>query len=148
LSSFLRLFGFSFTIFFVIIAILVIFNTIRLAIFARREEIEVMRLVGATRGFIRGPFLLEGVLFGLIGGLLSGVVIWAILQQLRQLLEASFSSSSSNFIADLFGGTLGGITSVSGFNSLLAQVLVCQIGVGIVLGVICSSTAVRRYLKE
>jgi cell division transport system permease protein len=148
LTNFLKVFGISFTVFFLLIAILVILNTIRLAIYSRREEIEIMRLVGATRGFIRGPFLVEGVLFGLIGALISGLLAWAFLLQLKSLLESSFSTQSANFITDLFGGSLGGITNASGFNTLFAQLFAIQIAIGLALGVACSFIAIRRYLKE
>ncbi|MEI6478231.1 MAG: permease-like cell division protein FtsX [bacterium] len=148
LTNFFKVFGLSFTGFFVMIAILVILNTIRLAIYARREEIEVMRLVGATRGFIRGPFLIEGVLFGVLGALISGVLSWAFLLQLRSLLQSSFSSQTSNFVTDLFGTSLGGITNTGGLNVIFLELFALQLGVGLLLGVLCSSMAVRRYLKE
>ena len=58
-------------------AVLLIWNTIRTAIFARRREIEVMKLVGATDWFIRIPFMLEGLLHGIIGGAVASVGLWA-----------------------------------------------------------------------
>ena len=51
-------------------------NTIRLSIFTRRREVEVMRLVGATRWFIRWPFLIEGVVVGFMGGLVAILILW------------------------------------------------------------------------
>lgn len=148
LTNFFRIFALSFTIFFLFIAILVILNTIRLAIFARREEVEIMRLVGATSGYIRGPFLVEGALFGVIGALVSGLLAWVFLGQIRKLLEITYTSKSTNFMSDLFGSSLGGITSSGSFNSLLSELLVFQIIVGLILGMVCSFLAVRRYLKE
>lgn len=62
---------------FALVAALIIGTAIRIAIFARRDEIQIMRLVGATDGFIRRPFLLEGALTGLLGGILATVLTWA-----------------------------------------------------------------------
>jgi cell division transport system permease protein len=148
LTNFLRVFGISFTLFFVFIAILVILNTIRLAIYSRREEVEVMRLVGATRSYIRGPFLIEGILFGAIGSLVAAVLTWVFLRQLQVVLASSLSDNTTNFISDLFSGSFENITTISGFNNLFVQLFVLQLAVGLMLGVMCSYLAVRRYLKE
>ncbi|MBU6389568.1 ABC transporter permease, partial [Patescibacteria group bacterium] len=148
LTNFFKIFGLSFTGLFVIIAILVILNTIRLAIYSRREEIEIMRLVGATRGYIRGPFLMEGVLFGVLGSMISAVLAWVFLRQLQTLLESSFNTQTTNFITDLFGSTFGVITNGSTFNTFFAQIFLMQLAIGLILGVFCSYIAVRRYLKE
>ena len=148
LTNFLRIFGISFTVFFVFIAVLVILNTIRLAIYSRREEVEVMRLVGATQSYIRGPFLVEGILFGALGSLVSAVLTWAFLRQLQVVLASSLSDNTTNFISDLFSGSFENITTISGFNNLFGQLFILQLGVGMALGVICSYLAVRRYLKE
>jgi cell division transport system permease protein len=147
-TNFMKVFGLSFTLVFIVIALLVIFNTIRLAIFSRREEIEIMRLVGATRGFIRGPFILEGVLFGFMGALISAVIIWTLLMQLKEFLVASFSLQESNFVTDLFGTALNGVASNEGVNALFLQASLAQICIGVLLGTLCSYWAVRRYLKE
>lgn len=148
LTNLIRVFGISFTVFFVMIAILVILNTIRLAIYSRREEVEIMRLVGATRGYVRGPFLIEGILFGLIGALIAGIITWTFLHQLQIVLASSFNDQTTNFVSDLFGSSFGSIANVSGFNALFAEVLLSQIVVGLALGLACSLIAIRRYLKE
>jgi cell division transport system permease protein len=69
-SRTVQLLTLTFTAFLVLVAIIVILNTVRLAVYSRREEIEVMRLVGATQQYIRGPFLVEGLLYGLLGALI------------------------------------------------------------------------------
>ena len=71
----LRWGAFGLMLILVIAAILLIGNTIRLSIFARRREVEVMRLVGATNWFIRWPFMIEGLIFGLIGAIAAVVLI-------------------------------------------------------------------------
>ncbi len=63
-----------------IVAIVLVHNSIRLIIYARREIIEIMKLVGATRAFIRRPFLVEGLLYGLIGGAIADLIIWGVMR--------------------------------------------------------------------
>jgi len=145
-TSLIRLFGLAFSVFFIMIAGVIILNTIRLTIFARREEIEIMRLVGATRGFIRGPFLVEGVLFGVIGALLSTLLTWVFMYQLQKVL--AFSLGTDNAITNLFRTSLSSLTTQSGFNALYTQMVLLQLLVGISLGTLCSFIAIRRYLRE
>ena len=147
-TNILKVFGLFFTGFFMVIAVLVILNTIRLAIFSRREEIEIMRLVGATSGYIRGPFLIEGVLFGIIGSLLTAVLFWVLLHQLQIILIQSQSAGTTNSITEVFGTALGSITTSHGFDLWFGRILGLQVGVGLILGILCSFIAVRRYLRE
>ena len=110
-------------------SLLLIGNTIRLSIYTRRREIEVMRLVGATRSFIRWPFMIEGVIVGMLGGALAIIVLWVgkvtIVDPLSDsfaLLEAQDSVSFIFLVACLFG----------------AAVIVSALGSGLTL---------RRFLK-
>jgi cell division transport system permease protein len=73
-------------------AILLVSNTIRLAIYAKRKLIRTMELVGATSMFIRLPFLLEGVIQGIVGGLLASVLLYGVLQYAARLLASDFSA--------------------------------------------------------
>jgi cell division transport system permease protein len=146
-TNFLKIFGLSFTVFFFLIAILVILNTIRLTIYSRRSEIEVMRLVGATQGYIRGPFLVEGVLFGVISALAAALISWGVLKQIETLINQSNAAGTSNAITELFGSTLK-VGNVSAVSSILAYLFMLQLAAGIALGIICSVLAIRRYLKE
>jgi len=108
---------------------LLIANTIRLSIFARRREIEVMKLVGATNWFVRGPFMLEGLLCGLVGSL---VAVFLLLLGKELALPAILGriESSSDVEALAF--------------SLNALVLVL---VGLTIGAIGSGLTMRRFLK-
>ena len=146
LITFLRVFGISFTVLFLLIAILVILNTIRLTIFSRRDEIEVMRLVGATASFIRGPFLVEGILFGLIGALLAALLAWLFFFEVQRVLNLGLGSGSS--IASTFTSSLSYLTDQGRFNQLFGQLVLLQLVIGISLGTACSAIAVRRYLRE
>jgi cell division transport system permease protein len=110
-------------------SVLLIANTIRLSIFARRREIEVMKLVGATNWFVRGPFMVEGLLCGLVGAVAAVVLL--LLGKELALPAILGHIDTSNDVRAL------------GF-SLTALILV---GVGLVVGAVGSSFTLRRYLK-
>ena len=115
----------------VLASLMLIGNTIRLSIYTRRREVEVMRLVGATRWFIRWPFMIEGVIVGFIGGLLAILILW-----LGKLTIVDPLSSSFSFLAAQNSSALT-------FPALIAilfaaSVLVSTLGSGITL---------RRFLK-
>jgi cell division transport system permease protein len=88
MTKFARTAGAGMVVGLIVITLFVIVNTIRLAVYARRQEIEIMKLVGATDWFIRWPFVLEGVLYGLVGALVACVVVLAAYQPAqRQFLS-------------------------------------------------------------
>ena len=105
---------------------LLIWNTIRTAMFARRREIEVMKLVGATNWFIRIPFMLEGLLHGLAGGLLAVAGLYGVnfLWKERVIPKIPLQVSSSQF------------------NLVVVLVLV----VGMLVGAVGSAVAASRFL--
>ncbi|OGZ96697.1 MAG: hypothetical protein A3I44_00280 [Candidatus Sungbacteria bacterium RIFCSPLOWO2_02_FULL_51_17] len=113
------------------VAILVAFNAIRLAIFTAREEIGIMRLVGASSWYIRGPFLLSGMLHGMFAAVLTSLmfygVIWIVSPKVAFLLPQM----------DLFGY----------FQSSFIQFLGVLLAAGVLLGGTSSFIAIRRYLK-
>ncbi|HSG81781.1 MAG TPA: FtsX-like permease family protein, partial [Gemmatimonadota bacterium] len=99
---------------FAIVAILIIGTTVRMAVLARREEIIIMRLVGATDGFIRRPFLLEGFLTGLAGGLLALLLTYgAFLTVNGSLIDLEWLPSLWTSAGVLAGGLLGLAASIS-----------------------------------
>lgn len=112
-------------------AIALIVNTIQLAIFARRREIGVMKLVGATNWFIRIPFMLEGLIDGIVGALLAGVAAY-----FSRATIASFVSNSP-----LVGGNSLYVTSGEALGTGILILVV-----GAVVGVLGSAFAVRRFL--
>jgi cell division transport system permease protein len=114
-------------------AIALIVNTIQLAIFARRREISVMKLVGATNWFIRIPFMIEGLVDGFIGALLACGVTYMFRQTI-----ASFVSSSP-----LVGAKVGGLFVTSN-EAIYTGILI--LGVGAVVGAVGSALAVGRFL--
>ncbi len=121
-----------FAIFLLAASTLLILNTIRTAMFARRREIEVMKLVGATNWFIRVPFMLEGLVQGLLGGLLAVIAVIVASGRLNDL----FSGDASVQLLQSFATTPSDVT--------LACMVV--IGFAILLSVISSAVATRRFL--
>ena len=111
-----------------VIVLFIIVNTIRLAVFARSEEIEIMRLVGASDAFIRWPFVFEGAMVGLLG--------------------AAITLAGLYLLADPIGGFLAGFFRVLplSFGSLTRDVVVIVVGAGLGLGVFGSWLSVRTYL--
>ena len=127
--------GFVGIIVFMIISVLIIFNTIRMTIFNRRDELVIMRLLGASTSFIRGPFIVETVLYGVVAALISLTICGAL-----------FKVASSTLKASTFG--LLDITySNSYFSQHLPAILLLQIAIGIIIGAASSAFATRRYLK-
>jgi cell division transport system permease protein len=115
----------------VIASTLLIANTIRLSIFSRRREIEVMKLVGATNWFIRGPFMLEGLLCGLCGSLLAVLLLFLG----KTLVLSTFNGYVSS------GGSDGVSAIPFSLNAL------CLIVAGLLLGVAGSGLTIRRFLQ-
>jgi cell division transport system permease protein len=115
----------------VVASTLLIANTIRLSIFARRREIEVMKLVGATNWFIRGPFMLEGFLCGLVGSVLAVI-----------LLVLGKTIALPSILPHIGGGTGSDVHSLSfTFNAL------ALLGTGLLLGAMGSGLTLRRFLQ-
>jgi len=119
------------TVLLVLASLMLVGNTIRLSIFTRRREVEVMRLVGATRWFIRWPFMIEGVVVGVAGGFLAILILW-----LGKLTIVDPLSDSIGFLAAQNTSTLGFPALVA--ILFAASVLVSTVGSGITL---------RRFLK-
>jgi cell division transport system permease protein len=113
-----------------IAAVLITFNTIRLAIYTAREEIAIMRLVGAGNMFIRGPFMLQGVMYGFLSGVLTMAIFYPILIWLGPRTAAFFEVNLLSYYTENFGIIFG-----------------ILVGIGVVLGLVSSILAVARYLR-
>lgn len=98
---------------FAIVAIMIIGSTIRMAVLARAREIEIMRLVGATNGFVRLPFLIEGTIKGALGGLLAVGMTWLAHSVVtRSLFETAFFTPQQLALGVLGGAVLGFLGSL------------------------------------
>lgn len=117
---------------FIVISMLIVFNTIRMAIFNRKEEIQMMKLIGADRSFIRGPFVVEAIVYGFIAAVIATGIGVVILLLSRDKLE-SYGVS--------VGPTVDLVTIYGGL------VLLGMIILGAIIGVISSWLATRKYLK-
>jgi len=91
-TNFIQMAALVIMVFLIAISIIVVSNTIKLTVFARAEEINIMKYIGATNWFIRGPFLVEGMLIGLISAVLSAGIIAFIYYKLSQLMEMDISN--------------------------------------------------------
>lgn len=120
---------------FIIISMLIIFNTIRMAIFNRRDELIIMRLLGASTSFIRGPFIVETMLYGAVAAGISLIAVWTLFRIASSTLQASSL------------GLLDIGYSSRYFSDHLITILTIQILVGILIGAASSGIATRRYLK-
>jgi len=129
LNSWVRIFGIAL----IFVSVLLIFNTIRTAVFARRREIEVMRLVGASNWFIRLPFMTEGMVQGMLGAFAAAGLTWGF--------DALWKR---NFVNQVSFELLNQIKWTSG--DLWTAVLMI-LAVGAITGAIGSGIAVGRYLK-
>lgn len=125
----------------IIVAIIVVFNTIRLIIYTARDEISVMKLVGASNVYVRGPLVVSGVMYGIVSGLIT------------LILMAAFSYWSDTLLLKLAGVDIAAnfelIVNIFSdyFIGNFTQIFIIIMGAGIVLGGLSSYIAARRYLK-
>jgi cell division transport system permease protein len=123
--------GIALALIFSLIAIVVTYNTIRLTIHYSRDEIGIMRLVGASRSYIRGPFIVEGILYGFLGAFFTLLIFWPITYWIGK--------NMTYFLGlDLF----------SYFTENFLFILICLMGGGILLGAVSSFFAIRKYLRK
>jgi cell division transport system permease protein len=129
--NFVRLLGMLLGAFLLIAVIFIVSNTIKLTIYARRDELEVMSLVGATRFFIKAPFLIEGIMQGCAGSLLAVGLLWALYE--------GFLHNAGNFLA--FNPATAGL-------SFLPLEYIAGVAVtGVALGFIGSLTSLKRFIN-
>jgi cell division transport system permease protein len=129
--NFMRLLGALLGGFLVIAVVFIVSNTIKLTIYSRRDELEVMALVGATRFFIKAPFLLEGLIQGTAGSLLSVLLLFALYE--------GFLHNAGSFL------TFNPVTS--GLNFLPIEYIAGLLLAGALLGFIGSITSLKRFIN-
>lgn len=115
-----------------VISVFIIYNTIRLGTFTRRDEVAIMKMVGATNGFVRGPFIVEGMLLGLAGGVIAFFCQWGI----YHLIADAVSS----------GGAME-LLSIIPFGEIAPRVLGIFAAVGLVVGTGGSVMGIRKFLQ-
>lgn len=124
--------GLTIVILLAFVAIIITFNTIRLAIYTSREEISVMRLVGAEKKYVRGPFMVEGLIYGVISALIA----------LALFVPATW------WIGNTTERFFGGINIYTYYLNNFGEISLIIVATGILLGVVSSSLAVRRYISK
>lgn len=129
-TNYMRIVGVVLVALLIFVAFVFINNTIRLSIMARRREISIMRLVGASNGFIRGPFVMEGLLQAILGGFFAISSI-----EILRIFLLPYVTDSLQFL------------SLSLVMSDFIKVYLIMVGVGLIIGLFGSSLAMRRYLK-
>lgn len=116
----------------VVVSVFIISNTVRISTFTRREEIAVLRMCGASNWFIRGPFLVEGVILGLTGGIIAFAAQWGIYGLIQNSMENS--------------GILEIISAVP-FSDMAVMILAVFLGAGFAIGAGGSTIAIGKFLK-
>lgn len=130
--SFAQTAGLVASVIFIAISSLIIFNTIRMAIFNRKDEIQMMKLIGADRSFIRGPFIVEAVVYGFIAAVLATALGYVLLYSSQQTLLS-------------YG--IGVKATIDFVANYLLLVMLGMIFLGALIGTLSSLLATRRYLK-
>jgi cell division transport system permease protein len=132
LLTFIITFGLILMVVFCLIAVLVIFNTIALTIYNRREEVEIMRLVGATNWYIRGPFLVEALTYSLIATIITSILILPIYFQMLPKISNYLTPGENIFSGDI---------------KIFLGVIIAQLIIAFILSAISSLLAMRKYLR-
>lgn len=125
--------GLAISLLFVLISILVVFNTIQVGIYTHREEIGIMRLVGASNSFIRSPFLIEGIIYSLIGVIILAVLMYPFLTVIQPYVDNFFKEYSTNLVSEV--------------NHNFLMIFGAQFLLAVIITMLSSFIAVRRYIK-
>lgn len=130
--------GLIVSIIFGVIAVIFIYNTIKIIIRFREDEISIMKLVGATDSFVRGPFLIEGMLYGILAGLLTVLALYFYLQYGLSESVSSIGNSNTLISQEVFAV----------FKSNLALIIFSLVSSAVVLSLACSWLSLRHHLKR
>ena len=120
------------TVILVFVCVFIMSNTIKLATFGRREEIAIMKMVGATNSFIRMPFIIEGLVLGILGGGLAFLAEWGLYSVLAGRVMTSFATS---------------FFTVLPFKTFALPIFAAFMAIGVLVGVFGGTNAIRNYLK-
>ena len=115
-----------------IVSVFIMQNTIKLATFSRREEIGIMKMVGASNSFIRCPFVVEGLILGLLGGAIAFFVLWGVYQMVCNRIMT---------------GMIANILVIPTFQSIQLPILVIYLAIGLIVGTFGSNIAIRKFLR-
>ncbi len=116
----------------IVVSVFIMANTVKLATYSRREEIAIMKMVGASNWFIRFPFVVEGLVLGLLGGAIGFLIEWGIYDVVANRIMQ---------------GLMGNLITVIPFSSLSMSVMAIYLAVGLIVGGFGSSLTIRNYLR-
>ena len=116
----------------VFVSFFIMSNTIKLTTYGRREEIAIMKMVGATNSFIRTPFVIEGLILGILGGLFGFLAEWGIYSLLNSSLMDTLTGSFLTLVP---------------FRRIMFPLLIAYLGIGVLIGAFGGVNAIRNYLK-
>ena len=132
ITNFLKLAAMIIMVFLIIVSIVVVSNTIKLTVFARAKEIEIMKYIGATNWFIRGPFLIEGILIGIISSAVSAVATFFIYREIISLVGKQFMTIMSSPLVP------------AGYLSV--NLILIFLAIGVSIGACGSIVSMRKFL--
>ena len=115
-----------------VVSVFIMQNTIKLATFSRREEIGIMKIVGASNSFIRCPFIVEGLILGLLGGVIGFFALWGVYQLASE---------------KVLSGMIGSILVIPDFHTMMYPILIIYLVIGFAVGTFGSNIAIRNDLK-
>ncbi len=130
-AQFIRISGIILIFFLAAAELFIISNTIRLTVFARRREIQIMKYVGATNGFVRWPFLFEGMVIGFIGSGISSILLWLC----YRMIQEEIHNAGLVFIPLL------------AMYPFIVHVAIFLLAAGIIIGALGSAISLRKYMK-
>lgn len=130
-AQFIRISGIILIFFLAAAGLFIISNTIRLTVFARRREIQIMKYVGATNGFVRWPFLFEGMVIGFIGSGISSILLWLC----YRMIQEEIHNAGLVFIPLL------------AMYPFIVHVAIFLLAAGIIIGALGSAISLRKYMK-
>lgn len=130
-AQFIRISGIILILFLAAAELFIISNTIRLTVFARRREIQIMKYVGATNGFVRWPFLFEGMVIGFIGSGISAILLWLC----YRMIQEEIHNAGLVFIPLL------------AMYPFIVHVAIFLLAAGIIIGALGSAISLRKYMK-
>lgn len=125
--------GFGISIFFILISIIVVFNTIQMGIYSHREEIGIMKLVGASNWFVRAPFLIEGVLYSIIAIIIVLILFYPVASVVQPHLD--------NFLGEY------SLNMVQSITQNIWLIIGLEVGIAMLITIVSSLLAMRRYLR-
>ena len=114
-----------------VVSLLIISNTVKLAMYDRRDEIAIMKMVGATNGFIRLPFVVEGFSLGMMGAILAFILEWFLYDALVKKVAAVDALELFKFV---------------GFQELLIPMVITFVAAGFFVGIVGSWTSIRKFM--